>query len=302
MLVEIVTRVVFLIGLSGVGYGVGRMLHLNPKDIAALLIYVISPFVIFLAIVQSPADWSYLVYSLGALLTASIAGVLAYRLGRRLLWPDGDGRANLFGFAGGTGNTGYFALPLVFALFDAHQVAVAVFIIIGVNLYEFTVGYFITARGVMNTRQSVIRIARLPTLYAALAGMACKTLGIELGQTLASSLENFKGAYSVLGMMVIGITLATYRALEVDWKFLVCALGWKHLLYPVVGILVFGSLLNMSAATLAVIVLMLATPMAANTVVIAAHLGVHPEKAALAVMVSTLLAAVTVPFAVFWLF
>lgn len=298
MLVEVFARVVFLIGISGLGYGAGRMLRLNPRDIASLLVYVISPFVIFLAILQSPANWSYFIYSLGALLTASTAAVLAYRLGRRL-WPDG--RANLFGFAGGTGNTGYFALPLVFALFDAHQVAVAVFIIIGVNLYEFTLGYFITARGVMDTRQSLVRIARLPILYAALAGIACKTFGIDIGQTLASSLESFKGAYSVLGMMVIGITLATYRKLEIDWTFLACALGWKHLLYPVIGILVFGPLLNMPADTLAVIVLMLATPMAGNTVVIAAILGVHPEKAALAVMVSTLLAAVSVPFAVSWL-
>lgn len=56
---------------------------------------------------------------------------------------------NLFSFAGGTGNTGYSALPLVFALFDPRQIVIAVFII-GVNLHEFTIGYFIAARNMLD--------------------------------------------------------------------------------------------------------------------------------------------------------
>ncbi|MFT4190951.1 MAG: AEC family transporter [Comamonas sp.] len=297
MTLEIVTRVLFLIFIAGLGWTVGTLLKIKSADISALLIYIISPFVIFVSILQSPADWSYFAYSLGALVTTSIAAAVAYAIGRGL-WRDG--RTNLFSFAGGTGNTGYFALPLVFALFNEKQVAIAVFIIIGVNIYEFTVGYFIAARGVLNTRQSLGRIVRLPILYAALLGMLFKVLGIQPGEVVISSLSNFKGAYSVLGMMVIGITLAAYRKVEVDWPFLLAAIGWKHIAYPVLGILAFHYLAGLPTESLAVIALMLATPMAGNTVVIASNLGVHPEKAALSVMVSTVLAVVTVPLAVAW--
>lgn len=55
-----------------------------------------------------------------------------------------------------------------------------------------------------------------------------------------------------------------------------------------------------SIDTLAVIVMMLATPMAANTVVVANTLNVYPEKVAFSVMVSTFLAVVTVPLAIVW--
>lgn len=55
-----------------------------------------------------------------------------------------------------------------------------------------------------------------------------------------------------------------------------------------------------SIDTLAVIVIMLATPMAANTVVVANTLNVYPEKVAFSVMVSTFLAVVTVPLAIVW--
>ncbi len=298
MLSDIFARVAFLIVISCTGYVIGRVLRLGTKDLSALLIYVISPVVIFVSILQSPADWSYFAYSLGSYVTASTAGILAYALGRRL-WSDA--RANLFGFAGGDGNTGYFGLPIVFAIFSAEQAAVAVFIVIGVNIYTFTVGYFISAKGVMDTRQSLRRIARMPLLYAAFLGVIFKTFNIVVDPTLLSSLDNFKGAYSVLGMMVIGISLATFPKLEADWKFLLWTLGWKHIIYPALGILVFAFIFPMPPELLVIIVLMLSTPMASNTVVIASHLGVHPERAALAVMTSTVTAAITVPLTVMWL-
>ncbi|HHW4680450.1 MAG TPA: hypothetical protein ACQGQX_03010 [Xylella taiwanensis] len=163
MIVEVFIRVFFLIFTAALGWGAGYILKLSSRDIASLLIYVISPFVIFVSILQSPADWTYFGYSLGALLTASVAAFLAYCLAR-IIWKDG--RVNLFSFAAGTGNTGYFALPLAFALFNERQIAVAVFIIIGVNIYEFTVGYFITAKGAFKTTESLGRLIRLPILYA----------------------------------------------------------------------------------------------------------------------------------------
>ncbi|MGQ3673027.1 AEC family transporter [Xanthobacter sp. TB0136] len=295
MPLEIFARVAFLISIAGLGYGVGRVLKLSSKDIAALLIYVIAPVVIFISIMQSPADWSYFAYTGWAFLVASSAGICAYFLAR-MVWSDG--RANVMGFTGGTGNTGYFGLPLVFALFDGQQVAIAVFIIIGVTVYEFSIGYFITARGVMDTRESLKRVVRLPYLYAAFAGMILKSFDVHLGPILSSGLENFKGAYSVLGMMMIGITMSMYRKLELDWSFLAFALGWKHVLCPALGLIIFGYVCGLPPETLAVVMLMLSTPLAANTVVVASHLGVHPEKAACAVMASTLLAAISVPLTV----
>ncbi|MCG3024246.1 hypothetical protein KZ310_33590, partial [Escherichia coli] len=81
-----------------------------------------------------------------------------------------DSRVHLFGFAAGTGNTGYFALPLVLAIFDPTQIAIAIFIIIGINLYEFTVGYFITAKGKSTYRESLIKVIKMPIIYAAILG------------------------------------------------------------------------------------------------------------------------------------
>ncbi len=93
MIVEVLIRVFFLICTAALGWGAGYILKLSSKEISSLLVYLISPFVIFISILQSPADWTYFAYSLGALLTASVAAFLAYGLAR-MIWSDG--RVNLF--------------------------------------------------------------------------------------------------------------------------------------------------------------------------------------------------------------
>lgn len=296
MMIEICIRVVLLLSLTGLGWLLGKNLKLDAQGISALLIYIISPFVIFYAIVQSPANWTYLKYSVVAFIIASSMAILAMFFAR-LIWNDG--RINLFGFAGGTGNTGYFALPLVLAIFNENQIAIAIFIIIGITLYEFTVGYFITANGTTTLKESLIKVIKLPLIYAALLGIVFKFYTIHLHEILSSFLNNFKGAYSVLGMMCIGITLAQFSKLHIDWKFTILGTIWKQIIYPCIALIIFIWIIPVNRETLQVIALMAATPMAANVVIIANNLSVHPEKAASAVMLSTLLAILSIPIALY---
>ncbi|KEQ16377.1 AEC family transporter [Endozoicomonas numazuensis] len=287
-------KVGLLISLAVLGWLVGRRFKVDPKDISSLLVYVISPFVIFISIIDSPADISFFRYSLAAFLLSSGFAGLAYLLGK-LLWNDS--KANLFSFAGGTGNTGYFALPVVLSLFSSEYVAVAIFIIIGVNLYEFTVGYYITAKGKFSNAQCCKKVLSLPIIYAALSALTLKVMSVSLGSSVSDFMNNFKGAYSVLGMMVIGMTLSKFTQLRVDWKFSFASIGWKHLCIPILGALILHQF-TLDSQALMVMMLMLATPMAGNVVVIANQLDVHPEVAASTVMMSTLVALFSVPVSI----
>ncbi|WDN62369.1 hypothetical protein LOK86_00005, partial [Xylella fastidiosa subsp. multiplex] len=51
-------------------------IQIGFKDISSLLVYVISPFVIFYSILQSPANLQYLKYSLAAFIVTSCMGLL----------------------------------------------------------------------------------------------------------------------------------------------------------------------------------------------------------------------------------
>ncbi len=292
---EILIRVLFLVLIAIVGLFVGKKFGINQKEISTLLVYVISPAVMFVSVLQAPEGKNYLSYTLIAFLACSVMATIAFQLGR-LVWNDST--ANLFAFSAGTGNTGYFGLPLVLGLFDAEGAAIAVFIILGVNLYEFSYGYYLTARGNYEVSQSIRKIVTMPILYAFASAMFLRTVGIHLSPVILSGLSSFKGAYSVLGMMVIGLTMAKFKKLEVDWRFLFASLGWKYVVWPAVSFLAITLFSDaISNVERSILLLMACVPMAGNTVVIANELDIHPEKAATAVMASTLLAIVVIPVA-----
>lgn len=291
--VEVFFRVLFLLGVSVAGLVLGKRLKINQKDISTLLVYLISPAVIFVAVIEAPMGYSYYSFAAGAFLLCSLVSLVALFIGK-LLWRDST--AYLFAFGGGTGNTGYFGLPLAIGLFDATGAALAVFIILGVNLYEFSLGYFLTARGVGTVKESLSRLAKLPILYAFAVAAILRQLQIDVNDILIGGLANFKGAYSVLGMLVIGITLSHFAKLEIDWKYLVASLSWKFLVWPLAGLaVIWGISDELNAVERSMIMLMATVPMAGNVVIIANQLNVHPEKAATAVMTSTVLALITVP-------
>lgn len=294
-LVEVTFRILFLILFTMIGFFAGRRFSINPRDISILLIYIILPAVIIVAVLEAPSGKNYLPFTLGAYLVCSILASLAYAIGSRI-WNDST--KNLFAFSGGTGNTGYFGLPIAFGVFGDLGSAIAVFIIIGVSLYEFSFGYYLNSLGNASIKQSLSKIARLPMIYAFVLALTMKEwLGVE-NEVLISNLNSFKGAYSVLGMMVIGITLSKFRPFRVDRTYLFSALSWKFIVWPVFCFALVQLLAPYLTLTeQAVIMLMSAVPMAGNTVVIANELNVHPEKAATAVMASTFLALLTVPIA-----
>lgn len=292
---EILLRVSFLIGITLLGFFIGKKFNMNQKEVSTLLVYAISPLVIFVSVLQAPVGKNYILYAVGSFLICSMSASMALFVGKKI-WKDKT--ANLFAFAGGTGNTGYFGLPLALGMFDKAGAAIAVFIILGVNLYEFSYGYYITSLGEYSARESFFKIAKMPILHMFFLAIFLRKFNITLNEIILTNLNNFKGAYSVLGMMVIGITLARFKNLKIDWRFLSASLFWKYICWPLIAIsLIFILKTQLEPIEKSVIVLMSCVPMAGNTVVIANDLDVHPEKAATTVMVSTIIAILIVPIA-----
>src|SRR5476651_455906 len=179
MFLEILPRVAFLIAVSLLGWYAGRKFKINSRDITSLLIYVFSPIVCFVLILKSPADVSYVMYSVVFYVVSCIAALLAFGVGK-LLWKDN--RANLFGAAGGQGNVGYFVLPLAIGMlqgtqYGAEAIGIVVFAKVASSIYEFTMAFYLTARGRYSVRHSLILVARMPTLHAAILALIAKYFG-----------------------------------------------------------------------------------------------------------------------------
>lgn len=297
MLVAIFYQVLFLVSISVSGFLLGKKTDVEAYSVSKILVYVIAPIVIFFLVVSKDFNPKYLLFSLGSFLTCTLMSLMALKAPFNV-WVGGT--KNLFAFSAGTGNTGYFGLPVIIYCLGADAGLLAAFIILGATLYEFTVGYFVVSQGRHTRREGLARILKLPLIYSFALAFLLSYLNIKPSQSLVDSFSIFTGAYSVLGMMVIGITLSKVAFRELDWVFIVLANLWKFMVFPLIGciaIAVFGH--YMSSLEKAVVIIMCCVPMAGNTVVIANELNVYPDKAAAAVMLSTLLSIIVIPLYLF---
>lgn len=297
LFLELASKIAPLYLLMTLGFVAGRYLQVSKESIAKLLIYIIAPAVVFNAVFT--ATLSPAVLFLPVLFYVLCCGIclVTYALTKNL-WQDST--KNILAFSAGSANVGYFGLPVTIALFGPEASVLTILTTLGFILFENTLGFFITARGNHTVKQSLERLLKLPTVYAFAVALALNWSGLKLeGQSYADLVLLFKGAYTVLGMMLIGLGLASIQKVVFDLKFISVAFLVKFGLWPVV---VFGviyldkALFNFFSPLLHQVMMVLSVmPMAANTVAYATELKAHPEKVALAVVLSTVFALVFVP-------
>ena len=278
------------------GFIAGKYLEVKRESIASLLIYIIAPFTIFSGIITlklSPAVLSLpiLFFVVGSLMCA-----IFYRIGG-YLWKTSA--KNVLAFTSGSGNTGYFGLPVVLALFGQDAFGLAIITTLGLILYENSVGFYAIARGQHSVRESILKLIKLPTLYAFFIALVINIANIHFSQSVMDVLANFKGAYTILGMMMIGLGLSSITKFSIDWKFTNTAFFAKFVVYPLLLITVIALDIHFfhfySIFLYKIMLLMAIVPLASNTVAFATKLNVYPEKAATTVLISTIFALLYIP-------
>ena len=130
-----------------------------------------------------------------------------------------------------------------------------------------------------------------------LLALLLSCLEVTIPAAVMNSLQVFPATYTLLGMMIIGMTLSQVTLSAWDTRFVVACVGLRYLMWPVVmlvAVLILQWIAPLSTE-LALALLLGVVPMAANVVVVAMELGIQPQKGALAVLVTTLLAPLLIP-------
>lgn len=282
--------------IVGTGYLAGRFLKADRTTVSSILIYIIAPVVVFYGVATAPKNNSYLLLPVTFFFLACFLSVLFYWIGG-FIWKTSE--RNLLSFIAGSGNTGYFGIPLILALFGQSGLSIAVFSTLGLILYESTRGYYVIARSHATVHEAILKVVKLPVIYAFILGLIANKLGVNFGTSLTSTFDYFKGAYTVFGMMILGIGLSSVTRATFDKAFTVTSFIAKFLFYPVImGLLVYldSTVLHLFTNEVHKVVMVLSiVPMATNTVTYATYLKAHPEKAAFTVMLSSLFALVYIP-------
>jgi predicted permease len=279
-----------------IGFLAGRWSKVDRDSIASLLFYFISPIVFF----SIPASTNLSVSSLSiTLVTFIIASGLCAFSYRFFAMHYKDSTRNILAMSAGTGNTGYFMLPIAAALFDDHTLSIYMMAAIGVTIYESTIGYYICVKSISSTTDSIKEVLKLPILNAFALGCLFSFAGITIPDFLDDFTYNMRSAYSILGMVMIGLGLSTIPKFEIDLKFTASAFASKFLFYPL-GINIFILMDKWffgwyDENCYDALQLLSTAPIAANSIVIASLWKMNPERVAATVLLSCLFVLLYMP-------
>lgn len=288
--------------LIALGYLATRYLGVEKEGVARLLIYIVTPCVIFLGVIGAGLDRSLFMIAPIFFVTAIFLNLVTHYVSK-FIWDDGTER--LAAFAAGGGNKGYFGIPLCLSLFGPEALPAAVMTVFGGNLYEMSYGFYSLSRASMTPRQALVKALRVPTLYVFCLALILNLLAISVWSPVLQTLEFAKGAYAFLGMLMIGMGLSGLSWEKASPRFTSLVFFIKFLVQPLLMLLVveldksfFG---YFSPLVQKVLIVQSLVPLAANIVALSVEVKTHPEKAAFAVFLSTIFALIYIPLVTSWL-
>lgn len=278
------------------GVVAGKVLNTPRDPIAKMIFFLISPFIFFNGALTSNLSIGTLFLPLVIFFICTSMCLLFQKLASRY-WQDRT--QDVMAFAAGSGNTGYFGLPLALLLFSDEGESYYIMASFGVTFYDNTIGYYILSKEKEPAYKSLLKLLKVPTIYAFLLGISFNLLQVKIPDVFNDFMVHIKGAYTVLGMMILGLSLANLKSFRLDWSFIGMAFFAKFLIWPIVVLafiwidyLFFGFYNIMAYQAL---LLVSFVPLGVNMVILASLFDAEPEKASSAVLLSTLFALAYVP-------
>ena len=281
------------------GYILTRYLKVRRDYVAFLLIYILGPVVIFFATLSININLQLIFLPI---FIFTFGSLIAFYILNRYKNDWKDASINTLAFSCGTGNTGYFGIPLAMILLSPEAANIFIFGTLASLLYENTTGFYVTAKGSFTARQSIMKVIKLPLLYAFVAGLTLNYLGFRTPDSFIPYFENIKWLFGILGMMMLGMGMKGFNLKEdMDKKYIKIAYFFKFIFWPASMLLIifldknFIGFLNEEIYK--VLFLFSIVPLAGNTVTLAVLLKAKPEKASFTVLLSTLISVLYIPIA-----
>lgn len=278
------------------GWVAGRYLEVSGRHIAGMMLYIVTPSVVFSGVMAAPLSAEVILLPFLVMGFCTLTALLHMVFARKIL---NDGSEAVIPLTVGTGNTGYFGIPVALLLFGEQGLAIYIVCMLGTTLFENSVGFYLAARGKYSIRDALIRVAKLPSVYAFLLAVGLNLSGMGIPDPFVPLFDNLRGAYSILGMMIIGMSILSFKGLAGNPVFTGLAFFGKFVSWPVLALAFWWldvSVLGIyDQAVHQAIFLISITPIAANTVVIATLLDASPQQAAGTTLLSTLFALGFIP-------
>jgi hypothetical protein len=212
-------------------------------------------------------------------LISSISCLIVFNLSKIFL--KHKRQANILAMMAGTGNSGYFGIPVAMMIFPAELVGVYITTVLGKVIFQNSVGIYITARGSYTVKDSFKKVFTIPVIYGFILAIILSHFSIPIAPFLQEFFDSIKGAYVVIGMMIIGLGIASMQKFSLDILFTIFAFTTRFIIWPTIAFLIYQldqatfSILNENIAK--ALILASIVPLAADSVAFASIMKCHPD-------------------------
>ncbi|MBN1778090.1 MAG: AEC family transporter [Clostridiales bacterium] len=291
--------VVFLI-LMLVGLLLAKVRILDEhtsKKLSAVVLYVSNP-----ALIINSSQTEHVIPGAELLTAVGIAAamyavlILVAAVLPKLLRLKRD-QAGAYAMMAVFSNIGFLGIPLINEILGSQALLyVSIFIII-FNILIYTYGVVILQRGAAEPSQKRSSLRKLvnPGVISGVIAVAFYLLGVKLPEVVTSPLSYLSDLTAPLGMIIIGAALAhvKLRLFFTDYKLLIFSVI-KLLIIPIALCFLLKAFIG-GGDLLGVCIVMMSTPVASMTVMMAQQYGGEYTMLSRGVTLTTILCIATIP-------
>ena len=286
-----------IILLSGAGYVLGKLLHIDPRSLGRVVFYVFSPVLLFDLLVENQLKITDAAIVIAfALCFILMIGLVTFLIGYFLKLERSALVAILITtmFA----NTGNYGLPLVSFAFGEQALSYAGIYFATTTLLFYTLGVFLASLGHMTFKEAILGMFKIPTMYAVLLAILINAFDIGIPVPVARAVELAAGGTIPLMLILLGVQL-TQVEFSGNQRALQLSVALRLLVAPLAALL-FAALFGLQGFARQASVTQASMPSMVSATVLAAEYNLDSKLVTAVVFISTLLSPFTLtPLLVF---
>lgn len=295
IVVNVIVPVFFLIAIGALLH---RIFHFDMNTLSKINTYFLMPAVSFVNIYESKIGGQLLLTIIGFLLLQNLSLIaLATGVAKGAKWDKS--LAATFKNSVVLNNSGNFGLPVSQLVFHDNPVGSSIQVVVTIfqNLLTYTYGLANSVSAHAKGAQMVTEFLKLPTLYALLLGLLFNALSIHIPAFIWNPIENISNAFLALALLTLGAQSAYLHLKRISLP-LFFSLAGRLAISPALasGII---AILGLEGIVAQALFIASSFPTSRNSAIFALEYNNHPEYAAQAVLVSTLLSSLTVTIVVY---
>lgn len=275
------------------GAALQRKLKFDLGTFSRLSTYVLMPAVSFTNIYDSQIDQGLFVQIIGFLLLQTLLLILLSSALAKFSSFD-RGLTSSFKNSVVLMNSGNYGLPVSQLVFAANPLGTSVQVIVFIyqNLLTSTYGLINSVSTQLQGKKVLREFLKMPTLYAVVLGVVFHTLTIEIPDFIWQPLDNMASSFLAIALLALGAQ-STYLKFNRLSYALVLSLLCRLVIAPCIALAIIYCF-GLDGTLAQALFIASSFPTSRNSAMYALEFNNHPEYAAQAVIVSTLLSALTV--------